>query len=105
MPDLTFTQKSEHTSKIRSSSANFSAAETEIVRRLVGHSIAEVECELIRETLRDQRGSRTCASKLLDISIRALRNKIREYKACGKTVPKPSKSSHQYDLGPDEKPH
>jgi hypothetical protein len=45
------------------------------------------------------------ASKLVDISIRALRNKIREYKACGKTVPKPNKSSHQYDLGPDEKPH
>jgi DNA-binding NtrC family response regulator len=105
LPELRFTRKSGHSSEIRSSSANFSAAESEIVRRLVGHSIAEVECELICETLRAQRGSRTRASKLLDISIRALRNKIREYKACGRTVPEPSKSFHQYDLDPDEKLH
>jgi len=37
----------------------------ESVKRLIGHSIAEAECELIIQTLADQRGSRTTAAKLL----------------------------------------
>ena len=57
----------------------FSADQIEAVRQLVGHTIAEVECELIIETLANQRGSRTNAAKLLGISIRTLRNKIHEY--------------------------
>lgn len=80
--------------EVNLSSSQFSGAESEIVRRLVGHTIAEVECELIRETLIDQHGSRTRAAKLLDISIRGLRNKIREYNACGITMPEPTQSSH-----------
>jgi two-component system, response regulator FlrC len=72
----------------------FSAAEIEIARQLVGHTIAEVECELIRETLAHYVGNRTRAAKVLDISIRALRIKIRAYKAFGIAVPEPSQSCH-----------
>ena len=68
----------------------FSADQIEAVRQLIGRTIAEVECELIIETLADLRGSRTEAAKLLGISIRTLRNKIREYGERGKIVPKPA---------------
>lgn len=57
-----------------------SADEIEAVRRLVGHSIATVERELIRETLVRRGGNRTHAATVLGISIRALRNKIRTYR-------------------------
>jgi DNA-binding NtrC family response regulator len=76
--------------KTSSRSFGFSADQTEVVRQLVGHTIAEVECELIVETLKDQRGSRTTSAKLLGISIRTLRNKIHEYKARGKILPNPN---------------
>ena len=66
-----------------------SADQSEAVKRLVGHTIAEIECELIVETLIDQGGSRTNASKILGISLRTLRNKIREYRKRGKILPEP----------------
>jgi DNA-binding NtrC family response regulator len=68
----------------------FSKAEIEIVGWLVGHTIAEVERELICETLARYHGNRTRAACVLDISIRALRNKIHEYKDSGVAVPEPS---------------
>jgi DNA-binding NtrC family response regulator len=55
----------------------------------ISASIAEIECELIVETLIDQDGSRTNASKILGISLRTLRNKIREYRKRGKILPEP----------------
>lgn len=60
--------------------SELSADEIEAVRRLVGHSIAIVERELIRETLVRRGGNRTHAATVLGISIRALRNKIRIYR-------------------------
>ena len=66
-----------------------SADEIEAVRRLVGHSIAIVERELIRETLVRRGGNRTHSATVLGISIRALRNKIRTYRTCGSGVPEP----------------
>jgi two-component system, response regulator FlrC len=89
MPELSPEKKSSRSRKIRFGLFEFSADQIEAVRRLVGRRIAEVECELIIETLADQRGSRTNAAKLLGISIRTLRNKIHEYDGRGKTVPKP----------------
>ena len=65
----------------------FSSAELEAVRQLVGHSIDAVERELICETLAYRAGNRTQAANVLGISIRALRNKIRMYKNRGKLVP------------------
>jgi DNA-binding NtrC family response regulator len=77
-------------------SRGFCADESEIVKQLVGHKISEVERELILATLVCYRGNRTCAANVLDISIRALRNKIRAYIARGITVPKPGQvSSHE----------
>jgi DNA-binding NtrC family response regulator len=70
----------------------FTEAEIRVVGQLVGHTIAEVECELIRETLVHHRGNRSHAAKVLDVSIRALRNKIRAYRAFGIAVPEPSQS-------------
>ena len=89
MPELSSAKRFLRSRKIPLSSFEFSADQIEAVRRLVGHSIAEVECELIIETLADQRGSRTEAAKVLGISIRTLRNKIHEYDERGKIVPRP----------------
>ena len=46
---------------------------------LVGRTVAEVERDLILATLKHCFGNRTRAANLLGISIRTLRNKIREY--------------------------
>lgn len=67
--------------------SEFSAAEIEAVRRLVGRSIAAVERELICETLVRRGGNRTHAATVLGISIRALRNKIRAYRTRGRGIP------------------
>lgn len=87
MPDVLDDSLSKQPPDLRLRAPGFSAAENEIVRRLVGHTIAEVEQVLICETLAHHRGNRTRAASVLDISIRALRNKIRAYKAFGMTVP------------------
>lgn len=89
MPELSSAKRFSRPRKISLSSFEFSADQIEAVKRLVGHSIAEVECELIIQTLASQRGCRTSAAKLLGISIRTLRNKIHEYGGRGKAVPKP----------------
>jgi DNA-binding NtrC family response regulator len=70
--------------------AEFSSAEMEAVRSLVGHSIAAVERELICETLAQRGGNRTQSANVLGISIRALRNKIRVYRTRGRGVPEPN---------------
>jgi DNA-binding NtrC family response regulator len=89
MPELSFAKRFLRSRKIPPSSFEFSADQIEAVKRLVGHSIAEVECELIIQTLADQRGCRTSAAKLLGISLRTLRNKICEYNEHGIIVPQP----------------
>ena len=45
-----------------------------------GHTVREMEKELIHRTLADVNDNRTQAAELLGISIRTLRNKLREYK-------------------------
>jgi Bacterial regulatory protein, Fis family len=62
----------------------------DIVCSLVGSAIAEVERELILQTLTRTRGNRTRAAGMLGISIRTLRNKIREYHAGGVAVMQPA---------------
>jgi len=61
-----------------------------IDRSLVGRTVAEVECALILNTLRYTRGNRTIAAAILGISIRTLRNKLRQYGDQGMPVPSPS---------------
>lgn len=54
------------------------AAET-VTRALVGRTVADVERDLILETLKHCLGNRTHAANILGISIRTLRNKLNEY--------------------------
>jgi DNA-binding NtrC family response regulator len=65
------------------------AAET-VTRSLVGHTVADVERDLILETLKRCLGNRTHAAGLLGISIRTLRNKLTIYAAKGISVPPPN---------------
>ncbi len=58
-------------------------------RGLVGRTVAEVERDLILETLKYCLGNRTHAANVLGISIRTLRNKLNEYAADGMPVPPP----------------
>jgi len=60
------------------------------VAALVGQKMEEVERDLILETLGRTLGNRTHAATILGISIRALRNKLRDYAAQGLAVPPPS---------------
>src|SRR5215468_5447636 len=64
------------------------AAET-VTRALVGRTVAEVERDLILETLKHCLGNRTHAANILGISIRTLRNKLNEYAGAGVPVPPP----------------
>lgn len=57
------------------------------IATLVGRRMEEVEQALILETLRHCLGNRTHAANILGISIRALRNKLRDYAAHGASVP------------------
>ena len=56
---------------------------------LVGRTMDDVERELILETLTHTLGNRTHAATILGISIRALRNKLRDYAQAGVAVPPP----------------
>ncbi len=57
---------------------------------LVGRSVCDVEQALIIETLRHTLGNRTHAATILGISIRALRNKLKDYARDGIDVPAPA---------------
>ena len=60
------------------------------ITSLVGRKMIEVERDLIIETLGHTLGNRTHAATILGISIRALRNKLRDYTAQGVPVPPPA---------------
>jgi DNA-binding NtrC family response regulator len=59
---------------------------------LVGRRMDEVERDLIIETVSRTLGNRTHAATILGISIRALRNKLKDYSAQGMPVPPPPSS-------------
>ncbi len=69
-------------------SAAAAAAES-VTRSLVGQTVAEVERDLILQTLDHCIGNRTHAANILGISIRTLRNKLRQYNHDGVEVPEP----------------
>ncbi len=54
---------------------------------LVGRTVADVERDLILETLQHCLGNRTHAANILGISIRTLRNKLQHYRQEGLAVP------------------
>ena len=59
----------------------------EIVPLLIGATVGEVERELVLQTLARCDGNRTRAARVLGMSVRTLRNKIRQYSASGIDVP------------------
>jgi two-component system, response regulator FlrC len=69
--------------------AHAALAAEQVSRALVGRTVAEVERDLILETLKHCLGNRTHAANVLGISIRTLRNKLNEYAADGIPVPPP----------------
>jgi len=66
-----------------------SAAAEAATRTFVGQTVAEVEQQLIIDTLSHCFGNRTHAANILGISIRTLRNKLKEYSEAGVHVPAP----------------
>ncbi len=58
-------------------------------RSFVGQTVAQVEQQLILDTLSHCLGNRTHAANILGISIRTLRNKLKEYSEAGVAVPAP----------------
>ena len=62
-------------------------APNEIVPLLIGSTVGEVERELVLQTLGRCDGNRTRAARVLGVSVRTLRNKIRQYAAEGIDVP------------------
>ena len=69
--------------------AHAAIAAEQVTRNLVGRTVAEVERDLILETLKHCLGNRTHAANILGISIRTLRNKLNEYASDGVPVPPP----------------
>ena len=70
--------------------AHAALAAEQVTRSLVGRTVADVERDLILETLKHCLGNRTHASNILGISIRTLRNKLNEYAAEGVPIPPPN---------------
>ncbi|MFV2092180.1 MAG: helix-turn-helix domain-containing protein, partial [Hyphomicrobiales bacterium] len=77
------------------------AAETAqtVTRNLVGRTVADVERDLILDTLGHCLGNRTHAANILGISIRTLRNKLKLYTNDGMAVPMPGETRRV--AGPD----
>lgn len=67
----------------------------EIVSLLIGATIGDVERELVLHTLARCDGNRTHAARVLGVSVRTLRNRIREYSASGIDVPPHSDKPHR----------
>ena len=74
------------------SPAQTAGAAEAVTRGLVGRTVADVERELILDTLDHCQGNRTHAARILGISIRTLRNKLNEYGTAGIAVPEPGQS-------------
>jgi DNA-binding NtrC family response regulator len=69
--------------------AQAAATVAAVTRGLVGSTVAQVEQDLILDTLQHCLGNRTHAANILGISIRTLRNKLKQYGEEGVSVPAP----------------
>jgi len=75
--------------------AHATFAAEQVTRALVGRTVADVERDLILETLKHCLGNRTHAANILGISIRTLRNKLNEYADVGVPIPPPGTGEYQ----------
>lgn len=86
MPGPLITRTLEHLASQKSGDAPEFLMD-EVVPYLVGHTLDEVERELILHTLLRHRGNRTHSARILGISIRCLRIKCHDYEVLGIAVP------------------
>ena len=88
--DAILTPEGESIAPVSAGPAERAARVAEAATRgLVGQTVAQVECDLILNTLDHCLGNRTHAAKILGISIRTLRNKLNEYVDAGLAVAEP----------------
>ena len=80
-PDAILTPDGDRLDAIKTPAAvaHATLAAEQVTRALVGRTVADVERDLILETLKHCLGNRTHAANILGISIRTLRNKLNEY--------------------------
>lgn len=74
---------------VPSAQSDGAATGSDVPANLVGRTVAEVERDLIIDTLNHCLGNRTHAANILGISIRTLRNKLNQYQSEGVNVPAP----------------
>src|SRR5690606_34287144 len=86
MPDGTGLAEAVASHSLASQAAQ--AAEA-VSRSMVGRTVADVERDLILDTLGHCLGNRTHAANILGISIRTLRNKLNQYADEGVDIPAP----------------
>ena len=72
--------------------ATVAATAEALQQNLVGMTVAEVERDLILNTLDHCIGNRTHAANILGISIRTLRNKLKQYGDEGVDIPQPNET-------------
>src|SRR6266576_940051 len=78
--------------------AHATFAAEQVTRALVGRTVADVERDLILETLKHCLGNRTHAANILGISIRTSRNKLNEYAGDGMPIPPPANGGSDFRL-------
>lgn len=86
MPDGTGLSEAARAHSLAAQAAQAAGAAS---RAAVGRTVAEVEQELILDTLDHCLGNRTHAANILGISIRTLRNKLNQYADEGAAIPAP----------------
>ena len=91
LPDGTGLSEAAHPAGPAAKAAE--TAET-VTRAMVGRTVADVERDLILDTLDHCLGNRTHAATILGISIRTLRNKLNQYADEGLDVPPPGEQRH-----------
>jgi len=82
-----------HLTAGESSGSHAGGSADDAAQVLVGRTVAEVERELIIDTLQHCLGNRTHAANILGISIRTLRNKLKQYGSEGFNIPSPGDAS------------
>jgi DNA-binding NtrC family response regulator len=87
LPDGTQVGAAPAVSPQNSSVQSAVASAGAVTRSLVGRTVSDVERDLILDTLDHCLGNRTHAANILGISIRTLRNKLREYSDSGLSIP------------------
>jgi DNA-binding NtrC family response regulator len=90
MPSYAADETAERPPINRAAFFGLSPIDRESIGNLVGHTLARIEREFNLQTLRSHRRNRTRTTDRPGISIRSLRNEIRDYQGHGETVPEPA---------------